>query len=147
MAKNDYLLFLMHNKLLINIFFIHYFSHTDAHYITCRIQECSETTRNGPFLHSIDTSSLVVQDEYIFIQVCLHILAYFLWKNCLPVIKMVPNWEIIYYYGKILFIKESRILAIFSKQNKPSLTKSDKGTVVFPVSNKETSIIFSKCLS
>ncbi|XP_026524420.1 VPS10 domain-containing receptor SorCS3 [Notechis scutatus] len=40
-----------------------------AHYITCRIQECSETTRNGPFLHSIDTSSLVVQDEYIFIQV------------------------------------------------------------------------------
>ncbi|XP_060624334.2 VPS10 domain-containing receptor SorCS3 [Anolis sagrei] len=40
-----------------------------AHYITCRIQECSETTRNGPFLHYIDVSSLVVQDEYIFIQV------------------------------------------------------------------------------
>ncbi|XP_054840229.1 VPS10 domain-containing receptor SorCS3 [Eublepharis macularius] len=40
-----------------------------AHYITCRIQECSETTRSGPFLRSIDTSSLVVQDEYIFIQV------------------------------------------------------------------------------
>uniref|UniRef100_A0A803TP90 Sortilin related VPS10 domain containing receptor 3 n=1 Tax=Anolis carolinensis TaxID=28377 RepID=A0A803TP90_ANOCA len=39
-----------------------------AHYITCRIQECSETTRNGPFLHYIDVSSLVVQDEYIFIQ-------------------------------------------------------------------------------
>uniref|UniRef100_A0A7M4F0H0 Sortilin related VPS10 domain containing receptor 3 n=1 Tax=Crocodylus porosus TaxID=8502 RepID=A0A7M4F0H0_CROPO len=41
----------------------------DAHYITCRIQECSETTRSGPFLRSIDTSSLVVQDEYVFIQV------------------------------------------------------------------------------
>nr|XP_020644639.1 VPS10 domain-containing receptor SorCS3 [Pogona vitticeps] len=40
-----------------------------AHYITCRIQECSETTKRGPFLRSIDTSSLVVQDEYIFIQV------------------------------------------------------------------------------
>ncbi|XP_025057003.1 VPS10 domain-containing receptor SorCS3 [Alligator sinensis] len=40
-----------------------------AHYITCRIQECSETTRIGPFLRSIDTSSLVVQDEYVFIQV------------------------------------------------------------------------------
>uniref|UniRef100_A0A8C8RIX2 VPS10 domain-containing receptor SorCS3 n=1 Tax=Pelusios castaneus TaxID=367368 RepID=A0A8C8RIX2_9SAUR len=40
-----------------------------AHYITCRIQECSETTRNGPFLRSIDTNSLVVQDEYVFIQV------------------------------------------------------------------------------
>ncbi|XP_024064621.2 VPS10 domain-containing receptor SorCS3 [Terrapene carolina triunguis] len=40
-----------------------------AHYITCRIQECSETTRSGPFLRSIDTNSLVVQDEYVFIQV------------------------------------------------------------------------------
>ncbi|KAE8589299.1 hypothetical protein XENTR_v10017516 [Xenopus tropicalis] len=40
-----------------------------AHYITCRIQECSETTRGGPFPRSIDTNSLVVQDEYVFIQV------------------------------------------------------------------------------
>nr|KAF6425794.1 sortilin related VPS10 domain containing receptor 3 [Molossus molossus] len=40
-----------------------------AHYLTCRIQECAETTRTGPFARSIDTSSLVVQDEYIFIQV------------------------------------------------------------------------------
>nr|XP_045217422.1 VPS10 domain-containing receptor SorCS3 isoform X2 [Macaca fascicularis] len=40
-----------------------------AHYLTCRIQECAETTRNGPFARSIDISSLVVQDEYIFIQV------------------------------------------------------------------------------
>ncbi|XP_075071834.1 VPS10 domain-containing receptor SorCS3 isoform X2 [Mixophyes fleayi] len=39
-----------------------------AHYITCRIQECSETTRSGPFSRSIDTNSLVVQDEYVFIQ-------------------------------------------------------------------------------
>ncbi|XP_034519511.1 VPS10 domain-containing receptor SorCS3 [Ailuropoda melanoleuca] len=40
-----------------------------AHYLTCRIQECAETTRSGPFARSIDISSLVVQDEYIFIQV------------------------------------------------------------------------------
>ncbi|XP_029466602.1 VPS10 domain-containing receptor SorCS3 [Rhinatrema bivittatum] len=40
-----------------------------AHYLTCRIQECSETTRSGPFPRAIDISSLVVQDEYIFIQV------------------------------------------------------------------------------
>nr|XP_033797596.1 VPS10 domain-containing receptor SorCS3 isoform X2 [Geotrypetes seraphini] len=40
-----------------------------AHYLTCRIQECSETTRSGPFSRAIDISSLVVQDEYIFIQV------------------------------------------------------------------------------
>ncbi|KAI4550821.1 hypothetical protein MJT46_018328 [Ovis ammon polii x Ovis aries] len=39
-----------------------------AHYLTCRIQECAETTRSGPFARSIDISSLVVQDEYIFIQ-------------------------------------------------------------------------------
>ncbi|KAB1270764.1 VPS10 domain-containing receptor SorCS3 [Camelus dromedarius] len=31
--------------------------------------ECAETTRSGPFARSIDISSLVVQDEYIFIQV------------------------------------------------------------------------------
>ncbi|KAF2981192.1 hypothetical protein EK904_014543, partial [Melospiza melodia maxima] len=40
----------------------------DTHYLTCRIQECSETKRSGPFSRSIDVSSLVVQDEYIFIQ-------------------------------------------------------------------------------
>ncbi|XP_078497303.1 VPS10 domain-containing receptor SorCS3-like [Lissotriton helveticus] len=40
-----------------------------AHYLTCRIQECSETTKSGPFSRPIDVSSLVVQDEYIFIQV------------------------------------------------------------------------------
>uniref|UniRef100_A0A5F8HH65 Sortilin related VPS10 domain containing receptor 3 n=1 Tax=Monodelphis domestica TaxID=13616 RepID=A0A5F8HH65_MONDO len=40
-----------------------------AHYLTCRIQECSETTKSGPFARSIDISSLVVQDEYVFIQV------------------------------------------------------------------------------
>uniref|UniRef100_A0A8V0Z4L5 Sortilin related VPS10 domain containing receptor 3 n=1 Tax=Gallus gallus TaxID=9031 RepID=A0A8V0Z4L5_CHICK len=42
---------------------------TDTHYLTCRIQECSETKRSGPFSRSIDINSLVVQDEYIFIQV------------------------------------------------------------------------------
>uniref|UniRef100_A0A8C6ZRK8 VPS10 domain-containing receptor SorCS3 n=1 Tax=Nothoprocta perdicaria TaxID=30464 RepID=A0A8C6ZRK8_NOTPE len=40
-----------------------------THYLTCRIQECSETKRIGPFSRSIDVSSLVVQDEYIFTQV------------------------------------------------------------------------------
>ncbi|NXS55210.1 SORC3 protein, partial [Brachypteracias leptosomus] len=40
-----------------------------THYLTCRIQECSETKRSRPFSRSIDISSLVVQDEYIFIQV------------------------------------------------------------------------------
>uniref|UniRef100_A0A8C3E2F1 VPS10 domain-containing receptor SorCS3 n=1 Tax=Corvus moneduloides TaxID=1196302 RepID=A0A8C3E2F1_CORMO len=30
-----------------------------THYLTCRIQECSETKRSGPFSRSIDVSSLV----------------------------------------------------------------------------------------
>uniref|UniRef100_A0A8C3UR86 Sortilin related VPS10 domain containing receptor 3 n=1 Tax=Catharus ustulatus TaxID=91951 RepID=A0A8C3UR86_CATUS len=50
-------------------FLMFVFSLSDTHYLTCRIQECSETKRSGPFSRSIDVSSLVVQDEYIFIQV------------------------------------------------------------------------------
>ncbi|XP_041123458.1 VPS10 domain-containing receptor SorCS3-like [Polyodon spathula] len=40
-----------------------------ARYITCRIQACSELDRSHPFPGYIDSSSLVVQDEYMFIQV------------------------------------------------------------------------------
>uniref|UniRef100_A0A3Q3LA20 Sortilin related VPS10 domain containing receptor 3 n=1 Tax=Mastacembelus armatus TaxID=205130 RepID=A0A3Q3LA20_9TELE len=38
-------------------------------YVTCRAQMCTETNRNYPFTGYIDISSLVVQDDYIFIQV------------------------------------------------------------------------------
>nr|XP_061792495.1 VPS10 domain-containing receptor SorCS3-like [Nerophis lumbriciformis] len=38
-------------------------------YITCRVQMCTEANRNYPFPGFIDISSLVVQDDYIFIQV------------------------------------------------------------------------------
>ncbi|RXM27121.1 VPS10 domain-containing receptor SorCS3 [Acipenser ruthenus] len=43
----------------------------DGHtrYIICRIQACSELDRSHPFPGFIDTSSLVVQDDYMFIQV------------------------------------------------------------------------------
>ncbi|MGH0183354.1 UNVERIFIED_CONTAM: hypothetical protein FKN15_011935 [Acipenser sinensis] len=40
-----------------------------ARYISCRIQACSELDRSHPFPGFIDTSSLVVQDDYMFIQV------------------------------------------------------------------------------
>ncbi|MFT7807145.1 VPS10 domain-containing receptor SorCS3-like [Arapaima gigas] len=40
-----------------------------AQYVTCRVQTCSESSRNFPFPGYIDTSSLVVQDDYVFIQV------------------------------------------------------------------------------
>nr|XP_014347387.1 PREDICTED: VPS10 domain-containing receptor SorCS3 [Latimeria chalumnae] len=43
----------------------------DGHgqYITCRIYDCSETTKNGQFPRYIDPNSLVVQDDYVFVQV------------------------------------------------------------------------------
>ncbi|XP_051502906.1 VPS10 domain-containing receptor SorCS3-like [Myxocyprinus asiaticus] len=37
-------------------------------YITCRAQKCSEEGRQYPFSGRIDTNSLVVQDQYIFLQ-------------------------------------------------------------------------------
>ncbi|CAB1344630.1 unnamed protein product, partial [Coregonus sp. 'balchen'] len=37
-------------------------------YITCRALTCSEPNRNYPFPGYIDISSLVVQDDYMFIQ-------------------------------------------------------------------------------
>ncbi|XP_030643264.1 VPS10 domain-containing receptor SorCS3 [Chanos chanos] len=38
-------------------------------YVTCRAQRCSEVNRQYPFNGRIDTNSLVVQDEYVFVQV------------------------------------------------------------------------------
>ncbi|XP_066527997.1 VPS10 domain-containing receptor SorCS3 [Hoplias malabaricus] len=37
-------------------------------YVTCQAQKCSEGNRQYPFSSKIDTNSLVVQDEYIFLQ-------------------------------------------------------------------------------
>uniref|UniRef100_A0A8C4S2L0 Sortilin related VPS10 domain containing receptor 3 n=1 Tax=Erpetoichthys calabaricus TaxID=27687 RepID=A0A8C4S2L0_ERPCA len=38
-------------------------------YITCRIHDCTELNRNQPFPGYIDSNSLVVQDDYVFLQV------------------------------------------------------------------------------
>ncbi|KAL2102436.1 hypothetical protein ACEWY4_001604 [Coilia grayii] len=40
-----------------------------AQYVTCRAQSCSEANRHYPFTGYIETNSLVVQDDYMFIQV------------------------------------------------------------------------------
>uniref|UniRef100_A0AAY4F144 PKD domain-containing protein n=1 Tax=Denticeps clupeoides TaxID=299321 RepID=A0AAY4F144_9TELE len=51
---------------------VHLEAHTldgRAQYVTCRAQSCSESNRNFPFKGYIDTNSLVVQDDYMFIQV------------------------------------------------------------------------------
>ncbi|XP_035258745.1 VPS10 domain-containing receptor SorCS3 isoform X1 [Anguilla anguilla] len=38
-------------------------------YVMCRVQGCSESSRNHPFPGYIDSNSLVIQDSYVFIQV------------------------------------------------------------------------------
>ncbi|XP_051561251.1 VPS10 domain-containing receptor SorCS3-like [Myxocyprinus asiaticus] len=51
---------------------VHMEVHTpDGHcqYVTCRAQACSESSQTYPFPSYIETNSLVVQDEYMFVQV------------------------------------------------------------------------------
>ncbi|XP_053708942.1 VPS10 domain-containing receptor SorCS3 isoform X2 [Synchiropus splendidus] len=51
---------------------VHMEAHTpdgNVQYVTCQAQLCSDANRNYPFPGYIDVSSLVIQDEYIFIQV------------------------------------------------------------------------------
>ncbi|EPQ15153.1 VPS10 domain-containing receptor SorCS1 [Myotis brandtii] len=42
----------------------------DGHsqYLTCRMQNCTEANRNRPFPGYIDPDSLIVQDDYVFVQ-------------------------------------------------------------------------------
>lgn len=42
---------------------------SDAQYITCKMQNCSEASQNKPFPGYIDHNSLIVQDDYVFVQV------------------------------------------------------------------------------
>ncbi|KAM4669955.1 VPS10 domain-containing receptor SorCS1 [Amazona ochrocephala] len=39
-----------------------------AQYITCKMQNCSEATHGKPFPGYIDHNSLIVQDDYVFVQ-------------------------------------------------------------------------------
>ncbi|XP_032301410.1 VPS10 domain-containing receptor SorCS1 isoform X3 [Coturnix japonica] len=39
-----------------------------AQYITCKMQNCSEAAQNKPFPGYIDHNSLIVQDDYVFVQ-------------------------------------------------------------------------------
>uniref|UniRef100_A0A8C9SRU4 Sortilin related VPS10 domain containing receptor 1 n=1 Tax=Scleropages formosus TaxID=113540 RepID=A0A8C9SRU4_SCLFO len=40
-----------------------------AQYVTCKVQNCTEANKGKPFPGYIDPNSLVVQDEYVFVQV------------------------------------------------------------------------------
>lgn len=41
----------------------------EALYITCKLQNCTDANKGKPFPGYIDPNSLVVQDEYVFVQV------------------------------------------------------------------------------
>lgn len=44
-------------------------SFPDSQYLTCRMQNCTDANRNKPFPGYIDPDSLIVQDDYVFVQV------------------------------------------------------------------------------
>ncbi|KTG32848.1 hypothetical protein cypCar_00032134, partial [Cyprinus carpio] len=43
-------------------------SETQALYVTCKLQNCTDANKGKPFPGYIDPNSLVVQDEYVFVQ-------------------------------------------------------------------------------
>uniref|UniRef100_A0A672HBA8 VPS10 domain-containing receptor SorCS2 n=1 Tax=Salarias fasciatus TaxID=181472 RepID=A0A672HBA8_SALFA len=48
---------------------LHY---SEALYVTCKLQNCTDANKGKPFPGYIDPNSLVVQDEYVFVQVVEH---------------------------------------------------------------------------
>lgn len=46
-----------------------YFWGAEALYVTCKLQNCTDANKGKPFPGYIDPNSLVVQDEYVFVQV------------------------------------------------------------------------------
>lgn len=51
-------------KCIVSVLFL-----SDAQYITCKMQNCSEATLSKPFPGYIDHNSLIVQGDYVFVQV------------------------------------------------------------------------------
>uniref|UniRef100_A0A671YX01 Sortilin related VPS10 domain containing receptor 1 n=1 Tax=Sparus aurata TaxID=8175 RepID=A0A671YX01_SPAAU len=43
--------------------------YSEALYVTCKLQNCTDANKGKPFPGYIDPNSLVVQDEYVFVQV------------------------------------------------------------------------------
>lgn len=56
---------------VINFWLISFCLFPGAQYVKCRAQRCTEGNRQYLFPGHVDTNSLVVQDEYVFTQVCI----------------------------------------------------------------------------
>lgn len=61
--------FLFFSLLYLYFLALHSCLHTGSQYITCKLQNCSDGNKGKPFPGFIIPNSLVVQDEYVFIQV------------------------------------------------------------------------------
>uniref|UniRef100_A0A4W5NT62 PKD domain-containing protein n=1 Tax=Hucho hucho TaxID=62062 RepID=A0A4W5NT62_9TELE len=71
-TQEDWALAYSHDQKVSSMSFFHHswlFDTVCIQYVTCRALTCSEPNRNYPFPGYIDISSLVVQDDYMFIQV------------------------------------------------------------------------------
>uniref|UniRef100_A0A674AKX9 VPS10 domain-containing receptor SorCS3-like n=1 Tax=Salmo trutta TaxID=8032 RepID=A0A674AKX9_SALTR len=71
-TQEDWALAYSHDQKVSSMSFFHHsllFDTVCIQYVTCQALICSEPNRNYPFPGYIDISSLVVQDDYMFIQV------------------------------------------------------------------------------
>uniref|UniRef100_A0A671YVE0 Sortilin related VPS10 domain containing receptor 1 n=1 Tax=Sparus aurata TaxID=8175 RepID=A0A671YVE0_SPAAU len=77
--------------------------YSEALYVTCKLQNCTDANKGKPFPGYIDPNSLVVQDEYVFVQV----------GNC-PVfsLKITPNSNL-----HVISTDENRVVAAVQEWN------------------------------
>lgn len=72
-----------------------------AQYVKCRAQRCTEGSRLYLFPGHVDTNSLVVQDEYVFTQVCVVIHYLFLLHHRTQ--QLLSLWNFLCFYYIFLF--------------------------------------------
>lgn len=60
----------LHRKYNLELYVVVIYFFSGARYVKCRAQRCTEGNRVYLFPGHVDTNSLVVQDEYVFTQVC-----------------------------------------------------------------------------
>ncbi|XP_035256981.1 VPS10 domain-containing receptor SorCS1-like isoform X2 [Anguilla anguilla] len=110
-------------------------SEGQSQYVTCKVQNCTEANKGKPFPGYIDPNSLVVQDEYAFVQVSargqpVYYVSYK--RNAFTPIKL-PK----YTFPKDLHVigtDESRVVAAVQEWNQNdtyNLYVSDSGGVLF----------------
>lgn len=114
-----------------------FFSSPDSQYLTCRMQNCTEANRNKPFPGYIDPDSLIVQDDYVFVQVWT---IHFCWLSQMFLLPAsVPNAA---FYaclhsleGKKKKRKEKKIIIFLTKGTLRSVKASADRILICPLSS------------